>query len=263
MAVLVYTVVLSLTFSIKAPKDVHLSQAVANVAFSTVDRGRCGGGQAEGPMWGWLFPQVKGKGAEPRLPRVDPWVTDAASRVGAGGRGKARALTPLFGHVGPSHLTGPPKPSHWWRWPLKQLPSCVPSPVVGLSFFPLFMVLPFFFFFLLVCFASPFLFSPLISLCSPFPPPLIFPSDLCGSRPAQSFLGPDSQQDGQQPGTSLTCSSQGCPASVHLLPLPWCFFFFPPLVFLILDPGPESTPEKKVGLSEVSPQCRRDCLPAG
>lgn len=68
MAVLVYTVVLSLTFGIKAPKDVHLSQAVVNVAFSTVDRGSRGGCQAEGPMWGWPFPQVKGKGLSPGFP---------------------------------------------------------------------------------------------------------------------------------------------------------------------------------------------------
>lgn len=68
MALLVYTMVLSVIFGIKAPKDVHLSQAVANVAFSTVDRGPCGGGQAEGPMWGWLFPQVKGKGLSPGFP---------------------------------------------------------------------------------------------------------------------------------------------------------------------------------------------------
>ena len=32
VAVLVYTVVLSPTFGIKAPKDVHLSQAVVNVS---------------------------------------------------------------------------------------------------------------------------------------------------------------------------------------------------------------------------------------
>lgn len=173
-------------------------------------------------------------------------------------------LTPLLGHVGPSRLTGhPPQPSHGWRWAPEAASLLCAFPCCG-SFFLPFSSRSSLFFFLLVCLASPFLFSLLISLCSPFPPPLIFPSDLCGSpRPAQSCLGSDSQQDGQHPGTSLACSSQGCPASVHLLPLPWCFFFFFPLVFLILDPGPERTPEKKVGLSEVSPQCRRDCLPAG
>lgn len=104
-------------------------------------------------------------------------MNDAASRVGVGGRGKARVLSPLLGHVDPSRLTAPP-PSHprGGDGPPKQLPSCVPSPVVGLSFFPSVNGPPFFLP-LLVCFSSPFLFSPLVSLCSPFPPPLIFPSD--------------------------------------------------------------------------------------
>lgn len=123
----------------------------------------------------------------------------------------------------------------------------MPSPVVDLSFFPSLHGPPFFFF-LLVCFASPFLFSLLVSLCSPFPPPLIFPSDLCDSpRPAQSCLGSDSQQDGQHPGTSLACSSQGCPASVHLLPLPWCFFFFFPWCFLFWIQAQRGPLRRKLG----------------
>ena len=97
-------------------------------------------------------------------------MTDAASRVGVGGRGKARVLAPLLGHVDPSRLTGRPQPSHGWRWAPEAASLLCAFPCCGSFFLPFPSRSPLFFP-LLVCFSSPFLFSPLVSLCSPFPPP--------------------------------------------------------------------------------------------
>ena len=124
-------------------------------------------------------------------------------------------------------------------------PVCLPLLWVLLSSLP-FTVPPFFSPSCLFLLPFP-LFPARLSL-QPLSSSPIFPSNLCGSpRPAQSCLGSDSQQHSQQPGTSLACSSQGCPASVRLLPLPWCFFFFFPWCFLFWIQAQRGPLRRKLG----------------